>query len=201
MKKDFLETKERDVNTYVSLYCASKFFLNNGVQKRSGCFYNFSASLTYVAFAFEAFINHIGSHVFSDWSEKDKTIKEQHKRIGAVLDELKINPDRSKRPWQTLSSLLKYRRKIAHGRSEKLYKENLITQATYEHNENDPLGDHFFISTEWEKYCTEKNAKRAIEDVTEIMIFIDKKARENHHFEYPLFNPGMQSGEIKKIGV
>lgn len=60
-------TRKRNVRTYAELWRASKYLLDVGVREPRGSSYQFMSSAVLTAFAFEAYMNHVGETVLSSW--------------------------------------------------------------------------------------------------------------------------------------
>ena len=67
-------SKERQLITYSNFWNASRFLLESGKRDERGSYYQFLASLVFSAFTFEAFLNHIGEHLFSRWPELERRL-------------------------------------------------------------------------------------------------------------------------------
>ena len=121
------------------------------------------ASLIYTAFTMEAYLNHIGEQIFGCWDDLDGL--SPRKKLNVIAEKLMVGKDDGKRPFQTLKKLLDFRDDVAHGKTIFLKTESEIRIV------NSGLDDymHKSLETEWEKYCTQDNAKLASEDVESIM--------------------------------
>ena len=107
----------------------------------------------------EAYLNHLGNLKFSFWAEIE-SIKVMDK-FAVLCKYLGLSLDFSRRPYQTLGSLLKFRNAIAHGRSQVLEETKDVS------SQDDP---HSHIpKAHWEEYCTLANAQRAKEDVSQVI--------------------------------
>lgn len=182
MSKDALYEGEREVRTFVDLAHGVNVLIMKTEQDPKGSYYTTMGSLLLTAFTFEAYCNHLGDKKIKFWSEIDR-ISIMNK-YNVLCKEFQINSNFSKRPYQTLNTLFKFRDSIAHGKSK-------ILKATKEVN----AGDEPYMHTpkaEWEEYCNLENAKRAKEDVYEIIKELNISAGIG---EYP-FIDGLSIGSI-----
>jgi hypothetical protein len=79
-------------------------------------------------------------------------------KYSVLCKELGVFPDFSRRPYQTIKTLFKFRNAIAHGKS-KILKETQAISSQDDPHVHKP-------KTEWEEYCKLENAKRAKEDIS-----------------------------------
>ncbi|MVF22778.1 hypothetical protein EVC37_14315 [Methylocaldum sp. BRCS4] len=159
MAKDAVYSGEREVRTFVDLNHGANVLLQKSLEDEKGSYYTTMASLLMRAFTFEAYLNHLGSHLFDFWPEIE-SIKVLDK-YAALCKHLGITTDFSKRPYQTLSALFKFRNAIAHGKSVILEESKEVSSKDEPHRHTP--------KAHWEEYCTESNAKRAEEDVSAII--------------------------------
>lgn len=71
--------KEREVNTYVLLWDTSKYLFGKGIEDEKGSFYQFKASIIFMAFTLEAYLNHIGEKLFTNWKHIERKLGPQEK--------------------------------------------------------------------------------------------------------------------------
>lgn len=167
---------EREVRTYVDLLHGAKVLFSKSEENTEGAFYTTMGALLLSAFTFEAYLNHVGNSVIPFWAEID-SIRVMDK-FAVLCKQLKINPDKSKRPFQTLIPLFKFRNSIAHGRSQILTESKMMPKETDIKKE--------FPQTTWEEFCTLDNSRRAIEDVEEIL----EQVHAASGLEYHVFMSG-----------
>jgi hypothetical protein len=186
MAKDAIYSGKREVRTFVSLNRGADVLIQKAEEDEKGSNYTTMAALLLTAFTFEAYLNHLGEYHFKLWN-KDEPIKMQEK-CDTLCEKLGLVPDYSRLPYQTLKSLFKFRNTMAHGNSVILEippnkPKNVSSQDDpYEHTPK----------TDWEEYCTLKNAKRTKEDISEIITELHKKAGLG---DYP-FTYGFGTGHI-----
>lgn len=183
MAKDAVYEGEREVRTFADLAHGAEVLIMKTEQDQKGSYYTIMSSLLLTAFTFEAYLNHLGDKTIKFWEEIE-SIKIMDK-YSVLCKELGINPDFSRRPYQTLKSLFRFRNSIAHGKS-KILKEIKAVSWQDDPHTHAPR-------TEWEEYCELNNAKRAKEDISEVIKELHKAAGLG---DYP-FMHGMTISSIK----
>ena len=158
-KKDAIYSGEREVKTFADLNHGADVLLKTAREVERGNYYTIMGSLLLSAFTFEAYLNHLGAQQLEFWDEID-SIRVMDK-YGVLYKHLEIKPDFSRRPYQTLSALFKFRNAIAHGKSQ-------ILKETKEVSSSDDLHAHS-PKAHWEEYCTLENAERVREDISRIV--------------------------------
>lgn len=159
MAKDAIYKGRREVRTFVDLNHGSKVLLDKSLEEPKGSYYTTMGALLLRAFTFEAYLNHLGSQKFNFWTEIE-SIKVLDK-YAVLCKHLAITPNFSKRPYQTLGTLFKFRNAIAHGKSTILEEEKEVSSRSQRHAHTP--------KAHWEEYCTEDNASRAEKDVTAVI--------------------------------
>lgn len=116
-------TKERPVHTYAELWHASDCVLKAGLKNPEGSTWQFLSSIVLVAFAFEAYLNHIGPAHVATWPESQRRSPwNKFIKISATLAvEFPLGID--ERPLRTIHELFEFRNSLAHGRSDVLTEE------------------------------------------------------------------------------
>jgi hypothetical protein len=176
--------RERIVRTYTELWHTSHCLLKKGQSDASGSFHQFMASLVFTAFTLEAYFNHIGARVFKCWGDLERLSPKE--KLNVIAERLNIHIDYGKRPWQIMKKLFGFRNDIAHGKSETISSDEVVS-IEY-HTENDI---HERVKTSWEKFCTQENAEKARENVENIIKIIHEASGIKD--EYP-FISGFQFG-------
>lgn len=183
MAKDAIFEGSREVRTYVDLWHGANVLLIKTEEDQKGSYYTAMGSLLLRAFTFEAYLNHIGSQTFDFWKEIE--LLNVRQKYNVLCKRFGLNPDDSRRPYQTLQSLFNFRNAIAHGRSKILGLLAIEVDSKSDPYKHTP-------KAHWEEYCTPQNAQRAKKDVSEIIAELHKAAGLG---DYP-FNRGMSSGSI-----
>jgi len=156
-------SKERQVNTYVELWHASHVMLEKAKKDQDGSFYHVMANLIFTAFMMEAYLNHVGLQIFKCWDDLERL--SPLSKLNLIAEKLGVKKDEGERPYQTVTEVFKFRNTLAHGKSIFL-----------KSNKEIPFVDETFdrymyksLKTEWENYCTQNNANRALEDTEAII--------------------------------
>ncbi|MBT3015118.1 MAG: hypothetical protein AB2672_13840 [Candidatus Thiodiazotropha endolucinida] len=189
-KKKAVVKKERQVNTYAEMWHCSRVMLYNGQEHKEGSYWQFMASLLFTAFTMEAYLNHIGSKLFKCW--KDVENLSPPNKLKLICEMLKIDADYSKRPYQSIKLLFKFRNDVAHGKSVKIKSDK---QIQYFDKDLDVIMKKP-VSTSWERYSTEKNALMCREDIEKIIRELHDKAGIE---DDPVFFHGMAFGSVSSI--
>jgi hypothetical protein len=150
-----LVTKDRSVHTYAELWHASQCVLETGERERIGSSWQFLSSLVLTAFAFEAYLHHVGPAVLSSWESLEQL--PPLTKLELLCDALKVPlpAEKGERSLQTIGQLFKFRNSLAHGRSE-------VLKAEPKHVDVEKVDDHFRqqrLLTHWERLI--ENADRA----------------------------------------
>src|SRR4051812_7290281 len=166
-------TKQRDVRTQAELWHTANCLLKAGQKDRKGSTHQFRASLAFRAFALEALLNWIGQQLIPHWRYLQRLSPKE--KLDLLTDLIKVMPDYGSRPWQVVKQLFDFRNDIAHGKPQKLTSETIEDLDEFLDRK---LG--VTIQTEWERFCSEENAIRAMEDVEEIANILYEKADIHH---------------------
>ena len=182
--------KTRQVNTYYEMWRVSYWTMHQAEKEFEGSFFQIMASLIFTAFTLEAYLNHIGKSIFECWDDLERLSPSG--KINIIAEKLKVIKDDSKRPFQTVKKLFEFRNEVAHGKTVLLNTAEQISIADADFNKY----MHKMLEPEWEKYSTLDNAKRAREDVEEIIkMFHSTGGKENDI----LFFGGGMSGHATLI--
>ena len=160
--KDAVYSSKREVRTFAELHHASNVLLQTALEHVKGNRYTVMSSLLLRAFAFEAYLNHLGERHLNLWDATTERLA-WHEKFGMVCNGINFKPDVSQRPYQTLKRLFRFRNALAHGKSE------TITAGGETRSDRDPKLALCWPTTHWEKYCTLKNAQRAQADIMAII--------------------------------
>lgn len=180
-------SKERQVNTYAEMWHASNVMLGKATENPEGSFYQLMASLIFTAFTLEAYLNHIGQSIFKCWDDLEQLPPKR--KLNLITEKLRIEKDDSKRPFQTVARLFKFRNDVAHGKTVRLQSQKQIKVVDLDRTLNQRLGEH--LETPWQKYCSLRNAERAREDVK---IIIQKLHKASGVADHILFSFGQEVG-------
>lgn len=115
-----LVSKRRTIHTYSELWKASHCVLEAGIREPCGSSWQFLSSAVLTAFAFEAYLNHVGASVMSCWSQIERLPPWAKFQLLCETLNVKFTDGCGKRPLQTIVTLLEFRNTIAHGRPEEI---------------------------------------------------------------------------------
>ncbi len=183
-------TKERQLITYSDFWNTSKFLLENGQSKESGSYYQFLGSLIFSAFAFEAFLNHIGEYLFTSWPRLERQLS-HHAKLALIAEKLDFNVDYGTMPWQIIPQLFGFRNKVAHGKNEMLRLEKIVP-----HDDRYKELMHEFMFADWQNFVTQENAINVRKRLEEIITSIHKKTNIPNEV---VFSHGSQLGSGRLI--
>lgn len=185
MTKDAIYEGTREVRTFVDLAHGADVLIEKTEQELKGGYYTTMSALLLTAFTFEAYLNHLGEKTIKFWKEIE-SIKVTDKYL-VLCKSLDVTPDFSRRPYQTIDALFKFRNAIAHGKSKILKKRKDV-------NSHDNPHEHA-PKAHWEEFSILENAKRAKIDVSQIITELHKSAGLG---EYPFIHGvGIGSLSIK----
>lgn len=177
-------TKQRTVHTYAEMWHASHCVLEAGLANPTGSAWQFLSSVVLTAFAFEAYLNHVGAATFACWSELERLPPQT--KLTLLFEELHIQAPGGTgvRPLQTIERLLSFRNTIAHGRTSEIAAKALPrTTENYDDALHEPL------RTDWEKLVQSPEfAQRAREDVKAVLALVHAGRRDEKE---PLFTFGI----------
>jgi hypothetical protein len=161
-----LVSKERTIHTYSELWHASRCVLEAGIHEPRGSSWQFLSSAVLTAFAFEAYLNHVGPSVISCFSQLERLPPWAKLKLLCETLNVKFADGPDKRPLQTIVKLLDFRNTMAHGRSEEIKLKDQIRDF------NDKLDNYLGQRplADWERLIqTDTFAKQAREDVEVVL--------------------------------
>lgn len=167
---------EREVVTYSWLWHASRVTLEIGQNGVHGAAWQRLASTLLAAFAVEAFLNHVGTSLLSNWPE----IERKHSvlaKIRLIAKELGVDlGSKDERPLSTVRELVSFRNALAHGRTVQLKPPDQLLDLTEDIDKH--LVDGAPL-TDWEeKIRSDDFAMRAQADVEELLLTIHRAMAE-----------------------
>jgi hypothetical protein len=145
---------------YVTLYNAAYYALQVAKGTIDGRFFNFLTAMIFAAFSLEAYLNHLGTSEFPNWAkfERNKSPKQKLEMLTAKRG---YSPDFSKPPFSTFDQIFTFRKKIAHGKTERVEVEEIQERE---------LGDQPDLpTTSWEIETTLENAASFVEDAASMI--------------------------------
>lgn len=101
--------------TYTALFHTGWHLLDMAERHETGSLLNLQAAIVFFAFAFEAYLNHVGEEEIEFWSEIDRI--SYFKKLTVLQKHLGF--DKAKPSFQTVNELFDIRNNFAHGRTVK----------------------------------------------------------------------------------
>jgi len=115
MGKSVNASRERTIHTHAELWHASNVVLKSGEQTAKGPIWHFLASAIFTAFAFEAYLNHVGPKVYERWDDVDRL--SPLAKLDLICHFLDVKLVSQGAELSTIKELFDFRNKIAHGRT------------------------------------------------------------------------------------
>jgi hypothetical protein len=166
--------RERKVSMYSELRQANFVLLKNAKLKRDGYIYEHLSCIIMTAFSFEAFMNDLGSKILPYWNKIERVSHEV--KMSILSDRIRLVPDYSMRPYQTISEVFFIRNTVAHGKPQ-----TLSTKPTQEFGSLESMRRNKPL-LKWEKKCADiKFAERAIKDSDKVIDEMLKSADLEYH--------------------
>jgi len=163
----------RTVFTFAQLHAAGVHALQDGTGRAKGSFYEFMTANMFAAFSVEAYLNHLGPRKFNCWEKLERLPVES--KLVLLLEELKQQPDFSRRPFQTVKEMFKFRNQLAHGTTKRVPESG-----TESSMQNLLLGESpRYPQLEWENQCTQETAERFMEDAKAVIVQLHQWAGLN----------------------
>ncbi len=183
-------SKERKVITYSDFWRTAGYLLEQGQKDKKGSYPMFLASLVFNSFSLEAFLNHIGEHIFKSWY--DLEILSPKAKVNVICEKLEISINYGITPWQIVPEIIGFRNKVAHGKNAMLKEEKVVPK-------DDKYEEivHEFLFADWQNYATEKNANKVRTELEKLFGIIHKEAKIEGDF---LFHHGTQMGSTSIVG-
>lgn len=114
--ENFFIEEEAHSKTYVALDRIARHLLDRAEHEPEGSLLNLQAAVVFIAFAFEAYLNHVGQEEIAFWEEIE--LISYRKKLAVITKQVGMKLDMSAQPGQTISELFKLRNNLAHGRTQ-----------------------------------------------------------------------------------
>jgi hypothetical protein len=115
---NFETTYNVESKTYAAIFHTGWHLLDMAERHEFGRLLNLQAATVFFAFAFEAYLNHVGAEELPFWEKKERIPYE--KKLTVLSKHLGFTKDVSKPPFKTILQLFELRNALAHGRTQKL---------------------------------------------------------------------------------
>lgn len=105
---------------YSEMWHASECLLKAGLAEPRGSTWQFLSSTVLTAFAFEAYLNHVGPTIFACWEQLERLPPWSKFELLCETLDVQFTNGKEIRPLQTIVELLDFRNTMAHGRTKKI---------------------------------------------------------------------------------
>jgi hypothetical protein len=142
-----------------------------------GSYLNLTVAMAFSAFTLEAYLNHVGQHLFSYWKEIEKMLSPSGK-LSIIVDKIDLPIDLGIRPFQSFHSIFNFRHKIVHGKTIRNLEVTNVEYILLDY-EDPPIPE-----APLEKLINRKNTKIFMEDTSLIIEIIHSKVWPGeYHFD------------------
>ncbi len=177
---------EHELIAYAEHWDTATKLLDRAVEQKRGAYHQRLAALAFMAFSFEALLNHIGERLFECWDDLE-TLNVPAK-VNVICEKIGVKPDYGSVPWQVVPRLVAFRNQLVHSKDEILREEARLYGKKYEEFLNT------FLKTNWQKEAAE-------DKVAEIRTQLEQLCRKlwDSSGQNParLFATGFQHGSTK----
>lgn len=105
--------------TYAALMRTARHLLDLAENDTLGSLLNLQACVVFLAFTFEAYLNHVGSEEFDIWKWIERT--PQEKKLRLILHHFGLAPaDFTLPTWDMIQQVTRIRDALAHGRTREI---------------------------------------------------------------------------------
>jgi len=179
----------RETKTYVYLYKTAKNALSIAESTTEGRIYNLMTVYIFLAFAFEAYINHLGIKSISNWSKKERGWGQEGRR-NRVFKKYNVLANYDEQPFSIIPIIFTFRDCLAHGNTEVVTVTNEVKEVDW----NDPDMEQVLVPS-WLSKCTVENANEAFHAIEQIFNILGNKAGD----KYPLRSLGTESFNLSRL--
>jgi hypothetical protein len=160
-------------NTFSYLLNGAHSLFQTAKEHDPGSNYCRISAALFSAFAVEAHLNHIGETKLAFWGIVERKLAWRNK-LDLIAQQLEVELDFGRRPFQTIGELFSFRDKLAHGKS-------ITLDASYEYRGN-PEDDFGILDPEWLiKFWSDDAVERVLADASEIIELFHAKAGFEKH--------------------
>lgn len=152
-----------EAKTYAAMFHTAWHLLDSAENREKGRLLDLQAAAVFFAFAFEAYLNHVGAEEIKFWDEIDRI--SYNDKLTVLSKQLGFTVDRSKPPFQTVKSLFDLRNALAHRRTQRI-KQRVVTKTK-------PADGDTWRLLPWEK-LTIPGIRRFHDDIKTAVETIDK---------------------------
>jgi hypothetical protein len=171
-------SRSREVRTDAELWNASRVLFDIAAEREKGSACTSLSSILLTMFALEAYLNHLGSKLFTSW--KDLEVLSPRAKLEVIMEKVGLDLPRGKDPIQTVDKLVRFRNAIAHGKTQTLTPKDEFHSPSADIDRilwNRPL-------TDWEKLCTPRMADSARKQIERLATELHKAAKIKGEFPF-----------------
>lgn len=172
--------KETTIQAYGEFWDAFLFLKMKQEEKVKGWSKIKLSALTMACFSIEAFANHVGQQLYSDWETCGKWDSPLDK-LKKFIKKLGVDIKFGEAPFQTIDRIMDWRNTVAHANTETFTSEHKAASE----NCDELLG--VIGKTEWQKFYLSADLNKIEKDCKEVMEKIHRKAFK--HLEWFLRGP------------
>ena len=166
--------------SYAKILHTANHLLDHAQKYEEGSTLQLQACVVFIAFSFEAYLNHVGAEEIPFWEEIEHVShKQKLKILQQIISDLYI--DQSTRPFQSLRQIFSLRNQLAHGRTKNL-------DQTYT-TDKPPTHEEMVRVQEWDE-LTVDDVQRYYDDLVKANEIINSA---RHKPDELLFNQGIFS--------
>ncbi len=162
----------RETKTFVFLYKTAKRALSEAETKDEARIYNLMTVYVFLAFAFEAFINHLGHKSFSNWAKEERSLGQIGRRE-KVFKEFGLAANYNELPYSVIPEIFLFRDSLAHGITEIVTAQNEIKDVNWK-----DISIEQELIPSWLSNCTLESSRQAINAIEQIINTLGEKAGE-----------------------
>lgn len=155
----------RKIYPHAYLFEASKHALRQGKNNEKGSFYNFLASMLFVTFALEAYLNYVGKQKLSTWDEIERKLSPKEK-LELLCEITSYAPNFGQKPYQTFNDMFKFRNLVVHAKPEEMQIDEIEL-----HPDGSPKK---LPKSKWLEICNLNTAESYLRDAESIVKDLDK---------------------------
>lgn len=166
--------------THKMLWIAARLHHHAGARDLEMYPYLYLSSQILCYFTFEAYLNFLGERLFPEtWvNEQEAFSKDPYRgtlgKFDFISERIGFSVEKSKRPYQTMKTLHRLRKRVVHARTEKF-----VQQVSVKRTNMYPHFEIPYVSSKLEDLLTEANSRRAVEDTREVIEAIHGSARSS----------------------
>ena len=175
-------------NTYVYCWIAACDALKKAQEHQQGWFYFAMMAGVFAAFTVEGYLNHLGQKRVHDWNEIERKLGPREKLL-LLRNMLHLSVDIARRPFQTLSDMLRLRDALVHGKTLTVTSNNVV---------GDPDDEKArYPQPDWKKLCNLSSVERMVEDAEKMVRHLCTQSGSKRD---PFVSPGGgSSGGVEEI--